>query len=182
MNGNNIDIERMRKVWREMGQALGMDTPPNDNGNMNDMKTALDRLRDRYRLGCDWSIVGTIVFTILFLFLPWINDEYRLSLTISCTVLMSVNSYVLYWFWQGLGKINPLTMSITEVSSMVKYYKRCYVRYNIIGFPIALLWIGYFAYATNRNIDSIVIGCIIGGIFGLYTLWKDLKDYRNLMK
>ncbi len=182
MNENNFDIERMRKAWREMGQALGMDTPPNDNGNMNDMKTALDRLRDRYRLGCDWSIVGAVVFAILFLFWPWIDDEYRIPLTIISIVAMSANACVLYWFWQGLGKINPLTMSITEVSSMAKYYRRCYLRYNIIGFPIALLWVGYSAYATNRHIDSIVTGFIIGGIFGLYGLWKDLKDYRNLTK
>lgn len=186
MNTKDWDIEQMRKIWIEMGRALGMDIPQSGPDNLDDKKTALDRLRDRYRKGCDWSIVGTILFTLLFLFIPWINNNYRVSLTITYAIMMSANSYVLYWLWQGTGKINPLTMSITAVSSMAKYYKRCHLRYILIVLPIALLWVGYFAYVVSHStfgsIGSIIIGFIIGGIFSLYGLWKDLKDYRNLTK
>ncbi len=184
MNAENYDLEKMREAWIKMGDVLDVETQSNDPDNMYEKKTALDKLKDRYRLGCDWSIVGTVLITILFIFIPWINDNYRVSITISFAIVMSSNSYVLYWFWRGLGKINPLTMSITEVSEKANYYKRWHLRYYLIGLVIALLWVGYFAYVVSRSntgsIESIVTGFIIGGILGFYSLWKDLKNYRNL--
>lgn len=179
MNSQNFDIEHMRKAWIEMGKALGIETPPSYTDNMNKRNTDLDRLRDRYRKGCDLSIVGTIIFTPFFFLMPSLRDEYRISLAITFAILMLANAYALYWLWRGTGKINPITMSITHVSSMARYYKKCHLLYVMIGFPVAILWIGYFMFVTNRS-GSIVIGSIIGGIFGLYGLWQYLKDYRNL--
>lgn len=184
MNSHNFDIERMRKTWVEMGKALGMETPPSNPDNMNKMKTDLDRLTARYLKGWNWSIIGGILFTILFLWIPWINDEYRTPLALSYAIVMFTNAYALYWLWRGTGKIEPLTMSITQVSSMAKYYKKCHLLYILIGFPVAILWIGYFIFVVNRSefrsIEGIVIGSIVGGIYGLYGLRQYLRDYRNL--
>lgn len=179
MNSQNFDMEQMRKIWIEMGNALGMETPPGNPDNMNKMNTSLDRIRDRYRLGCDWSIVGAIIFMVFFFFMPSIRDGYRIPLAITYAIVMLANAYVLYWLWRGTGKINPLTMSITQVSSMAKHYKKCHLLYVMIGIPVAILWIVFFLFATDRS-ESIVIGGIIGGIFGLYGLRQYLKDYRNL--
>lgn len=179
MSSQNIDIEQMRKIWIEMGNALGMETPPGNPDNMNNMNTSLDRIRDRYRLGCDWSIVGAIIFTVFFFFMPSVRDGYRIPLAITYAIVMLANAYVLYWLRRGTEKINPLTMSITQVSSMAKYYKKCHLLYVLIGVPVAILWIVYFMFATGRS-ESIVIGTIVGGIFGLYGLRQYLKDYRNL--
>lgn len=184
MNAENYDIEQMRKTWIEMGKALGMETPPSDTEKFNKMYTSLDRLRDRYRKGCDFSIVGTIIFTPFFFFMPSISDEYRIPVAITFVIVMLANAYALYWLWRGIGKINPLTMSITQVSSMAKYYKKCHLQYLLLGSLVAIPWIGYFIYAISRSgirdTDGIVIGAIIGGICGLYGLWQYLKDYRNL--
>lgn len=186
MNSKNLDIDQMRRAWIEMGKALGMDTPPSDPDNMNKMKTSLDRLRDRYLRGWGWSIVGAIIFTafFLFIFMPSIKDEYRISLAITYAIVMLANAYALYWLWIGTGKIKPLTMSITQVSTMAKYYKKCHLLYILIGFPVAVGWIGYFMFVVNRSqfrgTEGIVMGAIIGGIGGLYGLWKYMKDYRNL--
>ncbi|MDE5849769.1 MAG: hypothetical protein K2H38_06485 [Muribaculaceae bacterium] len=181
MNSQNFDVEQMRKIWLEMGNALGMEMPPKDPDNLNKMRTSLDRIRDRYRLGCDWSIVGAIVFAAFFFFMPSLKDEYRIPLAITYVMVMLANAYALYWLWRGTGKINPLTMSITRVSSMAKYYKKCHLLYIMIGFPVAALWIVFFMYATDRS-ESIIIGSIMGGIFGLYGLRQYLNDYRNLSK
>lgn len=179
MNSNYVDIEQMRKAWVEMGKALGMETPPADPDNMNKKSTDLDKLRTRYKKGWTWSIIGGIVFTILFLGAPTLSHKYGISLAITYAVLMFSNAYVLYWLWRGTGKINPLTMSITQVSSLAKHYRKCHLLYILIGFPVAALWIAYFIFVTNRS-ESIVIGAIVGGIFGLYGLWQYLNDYRKL--
>ena len=75
-------------------------------------------------------------------------------------------------------------MSITQVSSMAKYYKKCHLRYILLGSLVAIPWIVYFIYAIHqsgvKDTDGIVMGAIIGGIAGLYGLWKYLKEYRNL--
>ncbi len=186
MDMNNIDLKQMRKAWVEMGKAFGMETPPSNPDNPNDKKTALDRLLLRYMTGRDFSVLGAIIFTIIFFVVPSLSDEYRLPVAISFAIMMLGNAYVLNWFQKGIGKINPLTMSITEVASLAKYYRRRYLQYNLIVLPIALLWIGYFMYVVQgsdfRGREGLVMGAIIGGICGLYNLWKDLKDYRNLTK
>lgn len=69
---------------------------------------------------------------------------------------------------------------------MAKYYKKCHLLYILIGFPVAVGWMGYFIFVVNRSqfrgTEGIVMGAIIGGIGGLYGLWKYMKDYRNLSK
>ena len=62
---------------------------------------------------------------------------------------------------------------------MAKYYKKCHLQYVLLGSLVAIPWIVYFMIATNRS-ESVVMGAIIGGICGLYGLWKYMKDYRNL--
>ncbi len=186
MNTNNLDMEQLRKAWVEMGKALGMETPPSDPDKMNNMKTNLDKLRIRYSKGWEFSLIGGIALTIFTFLDPLINTKYRITLSITYLVLMLSNAYVLYRLWRGLEKIDPLSMSITHVCSMAKYYKKYHILYNIIFFPLAIVWCGYFMFAIYGvefgSINSTLIGCIIGGISGLYGLWLYLRDYRNLTK
>lgn len=186
MNSLNFDIEQMRKAWLEMGKALGMETPPNDPDNMNKKNTDLDRLRMRYMKGRDFSILGAIIFPIFFFIMPSLADEYKISVAVTFIIVMLANAFVLNWFQRGIGSINPLTMPITQVSSMAKYFKKCHIRYLLLGFFVAIPWIVYFLYALRSSgfggIDGIVFGAIIGGICGLYGVWKYMKDYRDLSK
>ena len=179
MNSNDPDME-VRKAWMEMGEALGMDKPQSDTDYLDKMHTDLDRLRLRYMTGRDWSVVVAVVFTVLLFLMPSLNDEHRLPVAVTFAVVMSANAYALNWFQRGIGKINPLTMSISQVSSMARYYKKSHMKYVLSGMLIAILWIEYFMYATDRSFGSIAIGAVIGAICGLYSLWKYLKDYRNL--
>ena len=184
MNAENYDIKQMKQAWIEMGKALGIDMRPCDPDNFNKIKTSLERLRDRYRKACDFSIVGAIIFTILIFFMPSLREEYRLSVAITFAFVMLANAYAQYLLWRGVGKINPLIMPITQVSSMAKHYKKCHILYIILGSFVAIPWIAYFLYAIRRSgirdTDGIVGGAIIGGICGLYGLWQYLRDYRNL--
>ena len=186
MNSNNMDIEQMRKAWIEMGKALGMETPQNDAYNLRKMKTSLDRLCTRYMIGRDFTILATIIFPVFFFWMPSLGDEYRISVCISYLFVVLANAYVLNWFQRGIGRINPLTMPITQVSSMAKYYKKCHLLYILLGSLVALPWIVYFLYALSqsgfRGIDDLVFGATIGGICGLYGLWKYMKDYRSLVE
>ncbi len=186
MNSNNMDIEQMRKAWIEMGKALGMETLPDDPDKMNKMKTSLDRLYSRYLKGRDFSILATIIFPIFFFVMPSLGNVYRIPLAITYVIVMSVNTYILNWFLRGLGKIDPLTMPITQVSSMAKYYKKCHIRYLLFGYFIAIAWSIYFMFALSRSgfrdIDGLIFGAVIGGISGLYGVWKYFRDYRNLLE
>ncbi len=186
MDRNYMDLEQMRKAWVEMGKALGMETPQGDPDEMKKQKTALDELLLRYMKGRDFSVVGAIVFAVIFFFVPSLNNQYRIPLAISFAILMLANAYVLNWFQKGIGKINPLTMSISEVASLAKYYRKCHLKYYMITFPISLIWLVYFIYAVQgpdfKGQEGLVIGAIIGSLFTIYSIWKDLKDYRNLTK
>lgn len=184
MNSNNLDIEQIKKAWRDMGKALGMDTSTSNPDNMNNRETDLDRLHTRYMRGRDFSILGGIIFSILIYFMPPLKDEYRISVVITYAILLLANAYVLNWFCRGIGKINPLTMTISEVASMAKYYKKCHLRYHLLGLLASVPWIVYFFYALIRSgfrsMEGLVMGLIIGSICGLRGLWKYLDDYHNL--
>ncbi len=186
MNTNNLDMEQLRKAWVEMGKALGMEEQPADPYNLNNLKTSLDRLRSRYMRGTIISIFGALIFSILIYFMPPLSDEYRFSVAISYAILMLANAYVLYWFWQVTGKIDPITMPISQVSSLAKYYKKCHLCYHFLGILATIPWIAYFFYALIRSgfIDMYVFitAAIIGGICGLRGLRIYLNDYRDLAK
>lgn len=186
MNSNNFDIDRMRKTWIGMGKALEMETPSSEPYNLNNMNTDLDELRMRYMKGCKSSVFCGIIFTVFIYFMPPLNDEYRLPVALSYAILLFANAYVLYWFRQGVSKIDPITMSISQVSSLAKYYKKCHLRYHILGTLATIPWIAYFIYTLIRSefraMEGIFIGIIIGGIGGLRGLWEYLSDYRNLSR
>lgn len=67
MNTENIDIEQMRKAWLAMGEGLGMKLPTDNNpDNLNRKKTALDRLRDKYRIFFTISLLMIFVSFMVF--------------------------------------------------------------------------------------------------------------------
>ncbi len=185
MNSNNYDIEQMKKAWIEMGKVLRKDTPTSEPNNIDNMNTNLDKLRDRYRRGWEFSILGGIIFVIFLFWMPSLNNEYRLPIVISYAILMFSNGYVLYRLWRGLGEINPLSMSITQVSKLAKHYKKCHLLYYLIYFPVVIVWSGCFVFAAYRDEFgdfSIVIGFIIAAFCGIFGLWLYLHDYRNLLE
>ncbi len=96
MNSNNYDIEQMKKAWIEMGKVLRKDTPTSEPNNIDNMNTNLDKLRDRYRRGWEFSILGGIIFVIFLFWMPSLNNEYRLPIVISYAIFMFSNAIVLY--------------------------------------------------------------------------------------
>lgn len=184
MNGNSIDMERMRKAWIEMGQALGMDMPQNYPSNMNNRNTALDRLRRRYLNGWKFSFTVGILLAVSIYFIPSLGDQYRISLIVAYLIIILSNGCVWHWLWKGLEKINPIKMPITQVCSMAKYYKKRHLLYNLVVCPIAILWSGCFLSALNDSLFSgmrgMIMGIILGCGFAFYGLWAYMRDYRDV--
>lgn len=179
-----FDIERMRKTWHEMDKTLTTDTPDENPNQFNNRQTSLDKLRNRYLRATISGIIAAVLFSMLLFHMPSLTGTHRYYAAASFALLMLVNAAITYRFWRGVSKIDPVAMSIHQVSSLSLYYKKWHLRYNLIIFPIGMVWIAYFIYLLRqsafRSVDSIITGGLIGCICGLYALRKYLADYKKL--
>lgn len=185
MNTENVNIERLKKAWIEMGMALNMKTANDDAENVMNNQTTLEKLHDRYRNIGISDICGAIIMLPILLYAGFLPETYRLSVSISFVVLLLSLAAFIFWMWHGVGKIDPLTMTVTQVSEMALHYKKCHMRFVMVGLPLAFSWIGFFIYAVASNsefsvIPGIIVGGIAGSIIGIRAFSQFMSDYKHL--
>lgn len=185
MSRESTDIEQLKKAWMEMGTALGMHTPRVESPDkLNNMNTTLDKLRTRYRNIGISDVCGAIIFFPILRYADFLSVQFRSVVALSYAILLLILAGGIFWMWRGVGKIDPLTMTVSQVSEMALYYKKCHLRFVMAGFPLAACWIGYFAYCVSHSdfnaIGGIIVGGIVGGIIGFSALKKFMADYRDL--
>lgn len=184
MNTENVNIEQLRKAWIEMGTALNMNTHREITEDVLNRKTTLDKLRDRYRNIGFGDICGAAIMFPILMYGGLLSESYRLPVSISFVALLLVLSGFIFWMWWGVGKINPVTMTVTQVSELALHYRKCHMRFVMIGFPIALCWVGYFTYSVIHTvadaIGGIIAGSVVGVMIGLKGLSRFMSDYKRL--
>lgn len=184
MNSENIDIEQMRKAWVEMGKALGMQSGLDNNPeDFNKKKTALDRLRDRYRLF--WTMSLPLAFSTFMIFSRRMIAENHMNfwLGVACAVYFLTVFCMDFWLWRGIGSINPLKMSIAEIAEKSMFYRKRHLQFVAILIPIAIALIGFMGYVFSSEkyvLNGITVGAICGGFVGIMQFRRFMAEYRNL--
>lgn len=186
MNNENPQILQLRKAWHDMGKALDTQTPKSNPGNLNNMNTSLDKLRQRYLRGGIASIFATLFFTPLLFNARFIPDSYLWPVAISFAILLLTLGGFIFWMRKGVGNINPLTMTVNQVSELARHYRKCHLRFVCIGFPLAVCWVVFFVFATLQSdthipIEGIICGAAIGALCGFKALRKFLTNYQQLL-
>ncbi len=180
----DVDMMRLKRSWREMGIALGEMQSRVNPGQLRNMQTTLDKLRTRYlRIGTLGSVFVVLYFPFL-MHARFIEPDLRMPVAVTFALFVLAMSFVDFWFRNRLGKINPVTMSVSEVARLSLHYKKCHLRCVMVGIPTASCWIGFFAYATistyNEVLWGMLFGVVLGGILGCCMLRKFLADYKQL--
>lgn len=184
MNTEDFDLGQLKKAWREMGIAIGMNTSANAPENIGKMSTTLDRIRFRYLAFAAVSLLSAAVFFPMMLNAPFLPEDYRYPLAVAFAVLMLFYVGVDLAMRRNVGKINPAEMSVTEVAEQSRACKRFHLRFVMIGFPLALCWVAFFAWALVQTDFNAIGGIIVGGAIGLFigirALRRFMHDYRSL--
>lgn len=132
MNTEINNLEDIKKIWREMGTAFHTESYCTTPEALNNKRTTLDRLRRRYMSFIIFSIsAGIIEFPIILHLgsLGFLPDNLKWPVAISFMIMMLIEACIDFWFWKGTGRICPLTMTVSDLSSMALYYK------NVISNP-----------------------------------------------
>lgn len=184
MNNEDINIEEMRNAWMEMGKALGLQPNPGNNPKDLDKKrTALDRLRDRYH--AFWIISLIMVIPGFTLFSKWmfLSGNLHLWLGIAFAVYFLTASGMDFWLWRGIGTIDPLRMSVSEIAGKSMFYRKRHLQFMAILIPMAVALLGFIFYVNFHEIyfvNGMIAGVIIGAIIGTIQFRRFMAEYRKL--
>lgn len=181
MNSENIDIERMRKAWLAMGESLGMQPSP-DPDNLNNRKTALDRLRDKYRVF--WTVAIVMTFGSFMMFQGALGEsEYSFWLRVAFALYFLTAFCMDHWLWRGIGTIHPLRMGVAQVVAKAMYYRKRHLQFMAILIPaaVALLCVTGYAFSSQTYfLNGMVVGALCGLIIGIIQFRRFMAEYRNL--
>lgn len=176
-------MDMLKRTWADMGRALGAGDSHIDPVKLNSLKTSLDRLRERYRRF--WIIAICMVLPSYTLM--WknkvINPDFALPLALSYATYFLLCFCMDLQLWRGIGKIHPLTMTISKVASMALHCRKRHLIYMGCLLPLAIALLGFTAYAYHSEVYFIcgmLTGAIFGAIMGIMQFRRFMADYRHL--
>lgn len=184
MNTQNFDIEQMREAWVEMGKALGMSSIPDNNPkDFQKKKTSLDHLRERYRNFWIFSLIMAFAGFLIFSTGRFIMSNLNLWLGIAYAVYFLTTSLMDYWLWKGLGTIDPLQMSVSEIAGKAMFYRKRHLQFMIILIPMAIALLCFTGYVFSSEmyfLNGMIAGAILGLILGTIQFRRFMSEYRKL--
>lgn len=184
MNRDSDNLDRLRKAWLAMGKSLDMDLKSVSLKDLTRKKTTLERLRGRYGRFC---IVGVIMMVNTLMIFSnshiFYDADCRLELGVAYSVYFLVAFCMDLWLWHGIGEINPITMSVSEVARRALLYRRRHIQFMAILIPYAVVMIAFTGYAMSHDkyfLVGVVAGAIIGLAIGTVIFLKTMADYKRL--
>lgn len=184
MNTEELDIQQMRKAWLAMGECLGMKpAAANKPEGFNKKETALDRLRDKYRMF--WTVALLMIFVSFITFSKCLIVESPLNfwLGVAYAVYFLTSCCMDFWLWRGIGTINPLRMGISQVVNKAMFYRKRHLQFMAIIIPMGLtllIFTGYVFSSETYFLSGMIAGAICGLIIAIIQFRRFMADYRKL--
>ncbi|MDE6715933.1 MAG: hypothetical protein K2J74_05560, partial [Muribaculaceae bacterium] len=122
MTNQTENLEEVKRAWIKMGESLGMQMPEYHDINLDKKKTALDRLRSYYKRFFIMAAIFTVTSLLIFSrFKDILNNQDADYLGFAYSAYFLIVFFMDFWMWNGIGSINPLTMSVSEVITKAIY-------------------------------------------------------------
>ena len=184
MTPENDNLDNIRKTWADMGQSL--DAPAINNtqiDRLNNMKTALDRLRDKYNTFSIIALMMTFVSWMIFSKSTFAERPWNLWLGIAYASYFLICFVMDHWLYCGIKSINPLTMSISQVAQKAVFYKKRHLQFVAVFIPLGvtlIIFTGWVCSADPYFLDGMISGAIIGLAIGIIQFRRFMSCYREL--
>lgn len=180
MNDNEL-----KSAWRETAQGFG--NGANAPQNITDLctgkhSTTLDRLRNRYLRFALASMI-CCPLSLMFLNRELFPYEHAPVVTIAFILYMLTASVMDCWLFQGIGSIDCLHMSVSEVYAKAMYYRRKHLQFMMVLIPMAAIVVSlivWFVGVEPSIVFSMICGAAVGLLIGLRQFRAFMRDYRNL--
>lgn len=184
MKPNDVDFEELKKIWLAMGETLGtLPTRENNPTILRTKKTALDRLRNKYRVFWIVSILMIISTFIIFSRGILVDSEWGGYLGVAYAVYFLTTFVMDHWLWVGIGTIDPIRMGVTEVAEKSMFYKKRHLQFMTILIPMAIMLLGFtgFVFSSDKYlISGMFTGAIVGAVMGYLQFRRFMEDYKDL--
>lgn len=180
-----MDKDNIKSAWRDTNNSFEKDKNMmmSFEAIMNGKRsTALDRLQARY-LRFVMLALCCVPCSFSFMLPNIIPDGNGKWITIAFGIYFLICAGMDLWLYHGIGTIDCLRMSVTEVIDKARFYRKRHLQFIMILLPIAFCVLGVMAYSM-QNDPEVIYGMIIGGVVGLLIgsrqLFKFMKDYREV--
>lgn len=183
MTPDNLNLEELRRAWMVMGESLGMNPPHNDPRDLEHKKTALDRLRMKYRAFWTLSLVMMFVSFMFFSRGSIVENKWNFYLGLVYAVYFLTIFVMDHWLWAGIGTIDPLRMGVAEVARKALFYKKRHIQFVAFLIPVAIAVLIFTAYVFSGDvyfIRGIITGALVGIAIGVMQFRKFMACYRVL--
>lgn len=176
------DFDKMKRAWHSVGNSIerGNAHSPTE---LSRKTTALDRLRNRYQR---FSIASALLIFGSFMIFSrgeLSDSPWNLYLGIAYAVYFATAAVMDFVLWKGVGTINPVEMSVTEVASLSLHYRKRHLQCVAVLLPFAIAILAFTAYAFIGNtyfLYGIFAGTALGAVIGSLQFRRFMSDYRKL--
>lgn len=184
MNTENQDIAQIRKAWLAMGESIGTRTSAHhDPEDLSQRKTSLDRLRDKYRHFWIMALIMSFFSWMVFSRGRLLEDGSGFWLGIAYAVYFLTVFCMDYWLWRGIGTIDPLKMSVSEVAEKAMFYRKRHLQFIAFLIPMAAVLLGFTGYVFSSDVyflGGMIVGGVCGLIVGIIQFRRFMAEYRKL--
>ncbi len=186
MTPENVNLDQIRKAWLAMDESLGLKPTPDSNPeNLQNKKTALDRLRDKYRVFRTISLLMTFLSFMIFSRAMNIDNPFNLYLGVAYAVYFLTCFFMDQWLWTGIGTIDPIRMGVSQVAEKAAHYKKKHLLFITILIPMAIALLGFTGYVFSADkyfLIGMASGAVIGAIIGTFQFRRFMAEYRDLIE
>ncbi|MDE7136507.1 MAG: hypothetical protein K2N91_07725 [Muribaculaceae bacterium] len=173
-----MELDDIQKQWSELNRRINKIDDKLSRMSIEKNNTALDWLANKYKwMAIFVAPIGILTMILgIELFGTWICVSY-------CLYFLIADMMDLY-LYRKVKKIDPTTMSISEVSHMAQLCRRRHHQFQLILIPLAIALVSALVY-HNLNDANIVISMAIGAglglLLGTILYLRMMKRYRILI-
>ena len=173
----------LKKTWKDTKVSFSHDSVSYESIISGKRKTALDNLTQRYRWFSNLALAFLLIVPFNLLNFSLFPDiEYRMLVIIWFGSFFIICSAMDRWLYYGIKRIDVFSMSVSEVVSKARYYRKWHIRFIFILLPLALGCLGLLAYIIDDFYIRLgmVAGFLLGVGLGIRQLLAFLDDYRSI--
>lgn len=173
-----MELDDIKKQWSEMNERINRIDNTLRLQSLEKKRTALDWIAHKYlMLAIIAPCVGILTTTMAI-------DLFGSWLTAGFVAFFLIAGGMDIYLYRMVKRINPLTMSVSEVSDMARRCRRRHHQFQLALIPLALALIGTLAF-QNVNDQAALIGMAAGGAVGVMLggvlYLRLMRRYRTLI-
>ncbi len=175
--------DEMKKNWQNTNISIPGSSDSYDMIINGKRKTALDSLARRYRWFSNMALFFLVMVPLNLLNLHIFPDmKGRMTVVIWFCTFFIISSVMDRWLYNGIKRIDVLTMSVSEVVEKALYYRKWHIRFIFILLPMALGCLALVAYQIDDPYVRLgmLAGFLVGVGMGIRQLLDFLADYRSI--